>query len=261
MSIAKLNDKTTADNLILKHKNMTVIDHLDEFRSRLIRCCIFILILSFITYDFSLDAIIWLKHEFCPELEQIVFTRPLELFMIRLKVSICLALMLGIPYISYELWKYITPALLKKEKKGVFSFALTSSIFFIIGGIFALFIILPSVLRFALEMQSSEIVPMITVESFINLAALLILGFGVMFQLPVIVFILLVNQYVKVQTLNKSRPYIVCVVFLGSAILTPPDILSMLAMGVPTLALFEISLLIGKVYLKIHSKHESIIDK
>ena len=250
-------NRKTVERKPSRHKTMTIVAHLDEFRTRLVRCCTVVLIFTFVTYVFSLDAIVWLKSEFCPELEKLIFTRPLELFIIRIKVSIYLALFLSIPYVSYELWKFVTPALLKKERKNVIVFAATSSIFFILGGVFSLFVVLPTALRFALGMGSEEIVPMITVESVLSLTALLILGFGIMFQLPIVVFILTAYKFVSIEKFTKFRPYIICSIFIVSALLTPPDVVSMLAMGLPTLLLFEISLLAARLFLRRSSKQEA----
>ncbi|MPN59186.1 Sec-independent protein translocase protein TatC [bioreactor metagenome] len=91
---------------------------------------------------------------------------------------------------------------------------------------------------------------MITVDSFVDLATMLILGFGIMFQLPIFVFILAAFGVVKIETMSKARPYIVVMIFIISAILTPPDVLSQIAMALPSLALFEISLLFARIFLR-----------
>ena len=231
-------------------KTMSIIAHLDEFRTRLIRCALLVIVLSIISYIFSQDIIEWLKREFCPGLEKIVFTRPLELFIIRLKAALYIALLGGVPYIAFEVWQFIAPGLFPKERKYVSIFAIISSILFATGGAFALFFIYPSVIKLSVGMASPEIVPMITVESFINLAAMLILGFGIMFQLPIFVFILVASGLVKVEAMSKARPFIIVAIFIISAILTPPDVLSQIAMALPSVALFEISLLAVRLFLK-----------
>ena len=231
-------------------KSMSIIDHLDELRTRLLRCAIVIILLSIAGYIFSQDIIEWLKHEFCPELKQIIYTRPLELFMIRLKAGLYLALLGGFPYIAFEIWHFVAPGLFPKERRYVSVFAAASSILFATGGAFALFFIYPAVIKLSVGMSTPDIVPMITVESFVNLAAMLILGFGIMFQLPVFVFILAASGLVRTETMSKARPYIIVIIFIISAVLTPPDILSQIAMALPSITLFEISLLAAKLFLR-----------
>jgi len=231
-------------------RTMSIIAHLDEFRTRLIRCTLLVVVLSIVAYIFSQDIIEWLKREFCPGLENIVFTRPLELFIIRLKAALYIALLGGVPYIAFEIWQFIAPGLFPKERKYVTIFAIVSSVLFATGGAFALFFIYPSVIKLSVGMASPEIVPMITVESVVNLAAMLILGFGIMFQLPIFVFILVASGLVKVEAMSKARPFIVVAIFIISAVLTPPDIISQLAMALPSLLLFEISLLAVRLFLR-----------
>lgn len=233
-----------------RNRAMTIIAHLDEFRTRLIRCVLVIAVFSVVAYVFSQDIIEWVKRTFCPELKFIVFTRPLELFVIKLKVGLYMALFACIPYIAYETWQFIAPGLLKKERKQIVRYAAFSSFFFAVGGVFALFVIYPSVIRLSLEMSSEDIVPMITVESFISLAAMLILGFGIMFQLPIIVYACVSLGLVRAESMAKARPYVIVIIFVLSAILTPPDIISQTAMALPTCILFEVSLLCARFWSK-----------
>ena len=239
-------------------RSMSIIDHLDELRTRLLRCALVILVLSIAGYAFSQDIIEWLKREFCPELDKIIFTRPLELFMIRLKAALYLAFLAGFPYTSFEIWNFVAPGLFPKERRYVSIFALASSILFATGGAFALFFIYPAVIKLSVGMASPDIVPMITVESFVNLAAMLILGFGIMFQLPVFVFILAASGLVSLAAMSKARPYVIVAIFIISAILTPPDVLSQVAMAMPSILLFEISMLAARIFLRKKKETPSI---
>jgi sec-independent protein translocase protein TatC len=226
---------------------LTLIDHLEELRIRIIKALIVTCALCFVMYFFSLPAIEWLKRVFCPELKELVYLHPMELFFTRLKMSFFMGIIAGFPYIAYQIWGFVSPALFPKERFWLARFVIISSFLFLAGGAFAIFGIYPAVIRFSMGMASSDITPMISVQSFVNLAAMLALGFGLMFQLPIFVFILASTGLIPVETMSKARPIIVVVIFLLSAILTPPDVLSQLAMGLPTLALFEISLLFSKL--------------
>ncbi len=231
----------------INSKKQSLIDHLEELRIRLIKSLICVVMLCLGAYFASLPAIEWMKASFCPELPQLVYIHPMELFFTRLKVALFMAVFTGFPYISFQIWQFISPAMFKKEQKYVLRFALISTFLFISGGAFALFCIYPAVIKFSMSMASSDIVPMINVQSFVNLGAMLMLGFGLMFQLPIFVFILVAAGLTSADTMAKCRPVIIVVVFVLSAILTPPDVISQLAMGIPTLLLFEVSLAFAKI--------------
>lgn len=229
------------------NKALTLIEHLEELRVRIIKALAVTSGLCIVMYFFSLPAIEWLKRTFCPELKELVYLHPMELFFTRLKISFFMGIIAGFPYIAYQIWGFVSPALFPKERYWLGRFVIISSFLFLAGGAFALFGIYPAVIKFSMGMASSDISPMISVQSFVNLAAMLALGFGLMFQLPIFVFILAETGLVSTETMSKARPVIIVVIFVLSAILTPPDVASQLAMGLPTLALFEISLLFAKL--------------
>ena len=231
-------------------KTHSFIEHLDEFRARLIKSLLCV-ILIFIPANFvSLPIIIWVKQEFCPGLKELVFIKPMELFFTQLKVSFCLALIISTPFLAYQIWSFVSPALFKKERRHVVRFVFISTFLFLAGATLALFIVFPAVMRFSLSLSgnSGDIVPMINIQSFINLAGMLMLAFGAMFQLPIVVFILTATGVVSTAKMAHGRPYVVVIIFILAAVLTPgPDIISQLAMAIPTCLLFEISLIFCKM--------------
>lgn len=233
---------------------LSVIDHLEEMRVRILKCLVCLCVLFPLGYACSQPAIEWVKRTFCPEVKQLIYLQPLELFFTRIKVGFIMAIIAGFPYIAFHLWKFISPGLYKRERHYISRFVFVSSFLFLTGASFALFFIFPTVLRFAMGMASSDIAPMLHVKSVINLAAMLMLGFGVMFQLPILVYTLAVTELVSLETMRRSRPVVVVVIFVASAILTPPDVVSQLAMGIPSLFLFEVSLLVSAMALR--RKHQ-----
>jgi len=220
----------------------TIIEHLDELRSVIIKSLISIVILFPICYYFSLPTIQWLKQLSCLQAYNLVYIQPLELFFTRLKVAFFLSLYICIPYIIFQVWKFAAPALFKNEQYYLKRFVILSSLLFIVGACLGLLVVFPAVLNFAVRMTVSGITPMISVSSFTGLAIMLMLGFGLVFQLPIFVYILTYTGLVDIQTMKKSRPVIIVCIFVLSAILTPPDLISQLAMALPSIILFEISL-------------------
>lgn len=229
-------------------RTYTLIEHLDELRSRILKCVLCIALLFPVCCYISMPSIIWIKRTFCPELKELVYLQPLELFFTQLKVSFIMSIILSFPCIAYHIWKFTSPALFRHEKKYIKSFVFVSTALFLVGASFALFLVYPALIRFSISMGSSDIVPMLNIQSVINLAAMLMLGFGIVFQLPVFVFILAKTGLVKTETMSKGRPYIIVTIFIIAAVLTPgPDVLSQLAMAIPSLILFEISLFLAKL--------------
>lgn len=234
-------------------RTYTLIEHLDELRTRLIRCSLCVALIFIPSNYLSMPIIIWMKKQFCPQLKELVFMQPLEIFFTQLKVSFYLALIISAPYLAYQLWSFISPALFNKERRYVVRFMLISTTLFLTGAALALFIVFPALMRFSMSLAGStgDIIPMINIQSFINTAALLMLAFGIMFQLPVVVFALTATGLISTAKMAHGRPYVIVLIFILSAFLTPgPDVLSQLAMALPTCVLFELSLIFCKVIEK-----------
>ena len=225
-----------------KKQQNTIIEHLSELRSVIIKSLVCITILFPVCYYISLPTIEWLKQFSCLRAYSLVYLQPLELFFTRLKVSFFLSLFICFPYITFQVWTFLSPALFKNERYYLKRFVILGSSLFIIGAGLGLFVVFPAVLNFAVRMSVSGITPMISVSSFTGLAIMLMLGFGLVFQLPIFVYILTRTGLVEIQTMKKSRPIIIIAVFVFAAILTPPDVISQLAMALPSIMLFEISL-------------------
>jgi sec-independent protein translocase protein TatC len=237
----------------MDEKTYTLIEHLDEFRTRLIKCTLCVALVFVPANYISLPAIVWIKQYFCPQLKELVFNQPLEIFFTQLKVSFYMALIVSAPFIAYQLWSFVAPALFKKERRYVVSLMLISTVLFVTGAFLALFIVFPALMRFSMSLagDTGAIIPMINVQSFISTAAVLMLAFGIMFQLPLVVFALTATGLISVEKLAHGRPYAIVIIFILSAVLTPgPDVLSQLAMAVPTCVLFEISLLFCRMLEK-----------
>jgi len=178
-----------------------------------------------------------------------------------MKVGAVMAVAAGYPYIALHIWRFVAPGLYKNEKHYVSRFVFVSTALFMVGAGAALFLVYPLVLRFAVGMATEKITPMLQLRYVVNLAAMLMLGFGVMFQLPIIVYLLAVTELVSLDMMKKARPVVVVVIFAASAILTPPDVISQCALGFPSLVLFEISLVLARRALRITRKREEEEEK
>ena len=239
----------------------SIIDHIEELRWRLIKCIGITILLVPIAWPFSQILIDWIVKNLCPpELGSLYYTSPMELFFLRLRFSLIIAFSAGMPAWIWHIWRYLTPGLYKQEIKAIV-LAAGGSLFLFLGGIaMGLFGIFPILMRYSLNMQTSEIRPLINVSSCLGLAGWLMLGFGICFQLPVVLLGLIQLGIVRVATLKHLRPYIVIGIFFIAAVLTPPDLISQMAMGIPTWSLYEISLIIGTQIEKTRLKKEQEQD-
>lgn len=168
---------------------------------------------------------------------------PMEVFLLHLKVAAVLDFLVCFPYAAYLVWQFLLPALYKHERSFIRSLVLISSLLFICGMIFALFVISPLLINFGLSFARPEIKAVFGISDVVSLVIKLSLIFGIMFQFPLITYSLIRADIVSYQSVRHLRPYIFVGILIIAGILTPPDIISQLMLCLPTYALFEISLL------------------
>ncbi len=221
-----------------------IIAHLEELRTRLLRSIFAVAMLFPLCWPLSGIVIDWMKRAFLPDPSmKLYFSAPLELFMLRMKVSAALAALVAIPFIAWQIWAFVAPGLYKKERMAVLPLTFSSAFFFLAGAAFALFGVFPMLMRYSAALGGSEIQPLYNAGAFIGTAALLALAFGLCFQLPLVVVILVRYGIVSLETMRSARAYIVIGIFVVAGVITPPDMVSMLALALPTVGLFEVALL------------------
>jgi len=228
----------------------TFIEHLEELRKVIFRILLAITILLPALFFFADDAIGFLVNHSCPPDFTLRYFSPMEPLFVKIKISLLAAIFVGLPYIAYTLWQFIVPALYPKEQQRIKQLAVSSWILFIAGGGFCFLFIIPAMMRFSLSMQSTELEATIGLSNYIGLVGMLLLGFGIMFQLPIIIFFLVLSGMIKLSTLKKQRAIILIIILVLSALLTPPDIFSQIMMAVPTYLLFELSLIVSAIALR-----------
>lgn len=221
----------------------SILDHLEEMRRRILRSLAAVLIVSPGMWSFSAPLIDQFKIMFCPEeMTKLYFTAPMELFFLRLKLSLAMSILLCLPYLTWNLWSFVAPGLYRDEKRKLLVACVISTFLFLMGAAFALLLIFPLLMKYSMGMATEQVAPLLSVGSVFGMAILLMLGFGVSFQLPLLVWGLVKMNLVSLETIRKSRVYIVVAIFIVSAALTPPDVVSMFALAIPTLLLFELTL-------------------
>lgn len=232
---------------------MSFLEHLGELRKRIIFILIILTITSICGFCFA-DLLLnfFIKPFSATALEaNIIGTAPAEAFLLRLKVSIFAGFILALPFIFYHLWAFIAPGLYASEKKLSLVFIFFTTLLFILGATFSYYLVLPYAFQFFIsEYHSLAITPQIKVSELISFILNILLVFGVIFDIPIISFLLARVGILTPSFLIKwFRPAIVTV-FVVAAVLTPPDIFTQLLMAIPLLLLYGISILIVKMCYK-----------
>lgn len=260
---------------------MTFLDHLEALRWVLIRCTIAILIggcLAFYFSDFIFDTVIFgpkkgdfvtyryfcelatkynLDKSFCnAELPFEVRNGAMEgQFSLLIWTSITVGFILSFPFILFELWKFISPALYKNEKKNALVFIAISSILFFIGVAFGYFVLTPLSINFLANFTvSKEIENIIDVNSYISTVKTTSLATGLVFEMPVVIFFLSHLGLVTPKFLRDYRKYAMVLILIVAAIVTPPDVISQIIVTIPLLLLYEISIFISAFIIKKNNK-------
>lgn len=185
-----------------------------------------------------------------PEGFTLKYFSPMEPFFVRVKMSFILALFFGMPYIAYQVWGFVAPGLYARERFWLSRLALASWVLFVGGVAFCYYVIIPTVMRFSLGLRTEVLEPAIGIGNFIGLAGMLLIGFGIMFQFPIAVYVMAGTGLVKLKVLRKQRPLVLIIILAMAAMLTPPDIVSQLLMALPTYLLFECGLLFAALAVR-----------
>jgi len=225
------------------------LDHLEELRWRLIKSIIVIVACSIIAYIFSdyLFQGLWYPlKKIAPELK-IHYFKVTEAFTTRIKLSVVGGAAAASPIVFYQAWKFVLPGLYQREAKVIFPIVFASTFFFLIGLVFCYFIMLPYGLGFFYDQAPEGTEATLMMSDYLGFILSLLLAFGAVFQLPVISFFLGRIGVLSSQFLAKGRRYAAIIIALVAAVITPPDFISQLAIGVPLYILYEISIIIVRL--------------
>lgn len=229
-----------------QEKTMPFLEHLEELRWFLIRSVIAVLVFLPFTFWIARPIVDYIITNSAPKGFSLQYFTLMEPFMTELKIALITGVALAFPYIAWQFWRFVAPGLYEHERRRIKYWAVLSWILFITGMVFGYLVILPFVVHFSLSFQRELVHPLLGLGEFISMTVLLLFAFGLIFQLPIIIMVLVGLGIVRKSTLKKQRPLIIILIALVSALLTPPDVLSQIAMGLPTYFLFEISLLLSR---------------
>ena len=227
--------------------------HLEELRKRLIICFVAVAIGFCISYGFKekLFHILTLPLiSIMEEGDNLIYTGLPEAFFTFIKVSLLSGVMLAAPVILYQFWAFAAPGLYEKEKRNLLPIVFLSSFFFVGGAIFGYFVVFPFGFKFFLGFATETIRPLPSMREYLSFSSKLLLAFGVVFELPLVITFLARLGLVSVDFLKKNRKYALLLFFVGSAILTPPDVVTQVLMALPLMILYEISIIGARIFGK-----------
>ncbi|MDB4829358.1 twin-arginine translocase subunit TatC [Gammaproteobacteria bacterium] len=227
----------------------SLISHLLELRSRLLRVILFIFVTIVIGAPFASDLFSFFASPLLasfPENSSMIATQVTSPFMAPFKLLIFSAFLISMPYFFYELWSFIAPGLFENEKSFVGPLIFSTVILFTMGAAFAYFVVCPIIFKFFIGIAPESVIVMTDITQYIGFVMKLVFAFGIAFEMPIATFLLVSSGVVKKSTLATSRPYLILLFFVIGMLLTPPDIFSQLFLAIPMWLLFEIGLLISK---------------
>ncbi|TET92239.1 MAG: twin-arginine translocase subunit TatC [Desulfobacteraceae bacterium] len=229
------------------------LSHLEELRKRLVVCAIGVgagFVIAYIFAERLFQLLVAPLKAVMPEGDQMIFTNLPEMFFAYIKVAFIASIMAASPLIFYQLWMFIAPGLYRKEKKMAIPFVISSTILFVGGALFGYFVVFPFGFKFFIGFSNEYVKALPSVKQYFSFSMKLLFAFGVVFELPVIIFFLSKMGIVTPQFLSQKRKYAILLTFALAAILTPPDVITQCMMAGPLIVLYEIGILVSRIAQK-----------
>ena len=253
----KISDYDRHDNDALKRGDepMTVVGHLDEFRSRLLIVLVTIIVLTIGGFFASEYLLKFIMQPFIETGQKLNIFKIAGGFIIRLKVSVIAAVIIGLPLLLFQLWRFIVPAISVKDRMFSRMSIIASIVLFYGGMAFVFFILLPFAIPMLLSFISTDMLSTIGADDYLSFIFIFCIAMGVLFELPIVIMILTKIGIVTPQFLIQKRKYAIVIIWILGALITPQDILSQILVAVPLMFLYEISIFISRaIFLRKHKK-------
>ncbi len=234
------------------------VAHLVELRDRLVKAVLAIAVMAIVLgvypgpaalYDLMAAPLV--SH--LPKGATMIATSVISPFMVPLKVLLVAAFMLALPVVLYQLWAFVAPGLYSHEKKLVLPLVVSSTVLFFIGVAFCYFFVFGRVFAFIQSFAPTSITASPDIEAYLDFVLAMFLAFGMAFEVPVVVVVLARMNIFSIEKLKEFRGYFVVLAFIIAAIVTPPDVVSQLALAIPMVALYEVGIWAAQIFIK-HTK-------
>jgi len=226
-----------------------LVQHLIELRSRLLRCFLAILVVFLALFSFANDIYEFVAQplqKFLPENSHMIATEVASPFLTPFKLTLFAAVFISIPFIFYQIWAFIAPALYKREKRLALPLLVSSVVLFYFGMAFAYYVVFPLVFGFFTSVGPESVAVMTDISSYQAFVIKLFFAFGAAFEIPVATVLLIAAGIITPQGLASKRAYVIVSCFVIGMLLTPPDIISQALLAVPMWILFELGIFFGR---------------
>jgi sec-independent protein translocase protein TatC len=227
----------------------TFISHLIELRSRLLRAIVAVVIVLAALFPFAKDIYAALARPLLrvlPHGSTMIATDVTGTFLVPLKVTLMAAFLLALPYVLYQAWAFVAPGLYQHEKRLVIPVLVSSFVFFLVGMAFAYFFVFPIAFGFFAGYAPIGVQMMTDIDKYLSFVLTMFIAFGITFETPVVVIVLVRMRIVTLEKLRSARPYVIVGAFVVGAVFTPPDVISQLLLAVPLWLLFELGILLAR---------------
>ncbi|CAG9182895.1 twin-arginine translocase subunit TatC [Cupriavidus respiraculi] len=228
----------------------TFISHLVELRQRIVRAVAGVLVIFMSLVYWAPDIFNLFSKpliESLPSGGKMIVTDVTGSFFVPMKVTLLVAFLIALPWVLYQIWQFVAPGLYQHEKRLVMPLVTSSYILFLCGVAFAYFLVFPTVFHFMAHYNAPLGAEMSTdIDKYLSFAMTTFLAFGITFEVPVVVIVLVRFGVVPLEKLKQIRPYVIVGAFIIAAIVTPPDVLSQLLLAIPLIALYELGLLLAR---------------
>jgi len=226
-----------------------IVQHLLELRSRLLRCLLAVLIIFIALFAFANDIYEFIAaplQKFLPADSGMIATDVASPFLTPFKLTLLTSVFFSIPYILFQIWSFVAPALYRSEKRIAIPLFVSSVVLFYAGTAFAYYVVFPLVFQFFTSVGPASISMMTDISSYLSFVIKIFFAFGIAFEVPVATVMLIAAGAISTENLAKKRPYVVVACFVLGMFLTPPDIISQVMLALPMWLLFEIGLFFGR---------------
>ena len=224
------------------------LSHLIELRDRLIRALGAILIVFICVFPWSKELYALLAAPLLASLPkggQMIATDVVGVFLVPMKVALMVAFLIALPVVLYQVWAFVAPGLYTHEKKLVLPLVVASALLFFTGMSFAYFLVFPAVFGFMASVAPEGVAWMTDIEKYLSFVLTTFMAFGITFEVPVVVVVLVRMGVVSIAKLKEIRPYVIVGAFIIGAIFTPPDVISQIMLAVPLWLLYEAGIIVA----------------
>lgn len=234
----------------MSDQEQSLVSHLVELRSRLLKAVFSVLVLVVVMFPFASEIYTIIAKPVLDNLSQgteMIATGVLSPFLTPFKMVIILAVIISMPIIIYQIWAFVAPGLYKTEKRVALPILISSIVLFYLGCAFAFFVVFPILFVFLPSIAPQGVTYMPDINSYLDIVVRLFFAFGLAFEIPVAVIILISLGVTSAEKLSKSRPFVIIGILVVAMLLTPPDPSSQVLLAIPMWILFEFGLMAGKI--------------